>query len=131
MKHSFIWTSNAVENCPECLHCGIEVVDGSLRTINTMAGRDEYLMGEFKLGESFPVESITKDWFKAEVRTEGNNTSLFVTVADPASVSELADSDYMSSSNLQILDDGTHKYLEMKVQNTVLDQSRYSYMFTR
>ena len=33
MNHSFIYTTENVENCPKQLYCGFEVIDGMLKTI--------------------------------------------------------------------------------------------------
>ncbi len=131
MTHNFIWDSKKVTNCPECLFCGCEIVNGMLNIINIKPGRKEYLMSEDRVSSGVTAETITADWFKAEVKTEGNNTYLFLTICDPAESQSATDRDFINSSNLQILDDGTHKYLEMRIHRSILDESANYYAYYR
>ena len=84
MDHSFIYTTEKVENCPKQLYCGFEIIDGMLKTINIMPGRNEYLMGEDKLNPEFDLTKLTADCFSASVEIKDEkNTVLTVTIEDP------------------------------------------------
>lgn len=123
MDHSFIYTTKNVENCPKQLYCGFEVIDGMLKTINIMPGRNEYLMGEDKLNPEFDLTKLTADCFSASVEIKDEkNTVLTVTIEDPNMTTENHDTvAFIQSSNLQILDDGSHVYLETLIRKSLID----------
>lgn len=123
MDHSFIYTTENVENCPKQLYCGFEVIDGMLKTINIMPGRNEYLMGEDKLNPEFDLTKLTADCFSASVEIKDEkNTVLTVTIEDPTMTTENHDTvAFTQSSNLQILDDGSHVYLETLIRKSLID----------
>lgn len=124
MDHSFVYTTEKVENCPKQLYCGFEIVDGMLKTINIMPGRDEYLMGEDKLNPEFDTTKLTADCFSASVEVKDEkNTILHVAIEDPTlSGDEVA---FTQSSNLQILDDGSHVYLETLIRKSLIDPTTF------
>lgn len=123
MDHSFIYTTEKVENCPKQLYCGFEIIDGMLKTINIMPGRNEYLMGEDKLNPEFDLTKLTADCFSASVEIKDEkNTVLTVTIEDPTLTTENHDTvAFTQSSNLQILDDGSHVYLETLIRKSLID----------
>ena len=123
MDHSFIYTTEKVENCPKQLYCGFEIIDGMLKTINIMPGRNEYLMGEDKLNPEFDLTKLTADCFSASVEIKDEkNTVLTVTIEDPNMTTENHDTvAFIQSSNLQILDDGSHVYLETLIRKSLID----------
>ena len=127
MDHSFIYTTEKVENCPNQLYCGFEVIDGMLKTINIMPGRNEYLMGEDKLSPEFDLTKLTADCFSAsaEIKDE-KNTVLTVTIEDPTLTTENHDTvAFTQSSNLQILDDGSHVYLETLIRKSLIHPTTF------
>lgn len=131
MDHNFIWTSKDVANVPNVLLCGMEIVDGYFKTFNQNPARDEYLMMEEKMNPEFDATTLTADWFTANVEVKDKNTFLWVTVINPALDIEPTDEDFSHSSNLQILADGTHKYLELKIHKDILDPALFEERFRR
>lgn len=125
MAHNFLWTSENVENCPEHLLCGVELVDGMINIINLNPNREEYLMSETKANASVDFTGVTADWFSAHITVNDNYTFLYVNFMDPASANgeTPADDEFMNISNLQILKDGSGKKmdLEFKIQKTLVD----------
>lgn len=127
MNHSFIYTTENVENCPKQLYCGFEVIDGMLKTINIMPGRDEYLMGEDKLNPELDITKLTTECFSASVEVKDEkNTILTVVIEDPTMTTEDHDKvAFTQSSNLQILDDGSHVYLETLIRKSLIDPATF------
>lgn len=127
MNHSFIYTTENVENCPKQLYCGFEVIDGMLKTINIMPGRDEYLMGEDKLNPELDITKLTAECFSASVEVKDEkNTILTVVIEDPTMTTEDHDKiAFTRSSNLQILDDGSHVYLETLIRKSLIDPTTF------
>lgn len=127
MNHAFIYTTENVENCPKQLYCGFEIVDGMLKTINIMPGRNEYLMGEDKLNPELDSTKLTADCFSASVEVKDEkNTILHVSIEDPTLTTEDHDKvAFTQSSNLQILDDGSHVYLETLIRKSLIDPTTF------
>ena len=124
MAHNFAWSSVGMEGLPKALYCGVEFVDGMIKTFNQNPDRDEYLMGETKANSSFDFSKVTADWFTAEVTTKNAYTFLNVVFMDPSiDKASTTDEDFENSSNLQILKDGSGKKmdLEMKIHNDMID----------
>ena len=124
MAHNFAWSSVGMEGLPKALYCGVEFVDGMIKTFNQNPDRDEYLMGETKANSSFDFSKVTADWFTAEVTTKNAYTFLNVVFMDPSiDKASTTDEDFENSSNLQILKDGSGKKmdLEMKIHKDMID----------
>ena len=124
MAHNFAWSSVGMEGLPKALYCGIEFIDGMIKTFNQNPDRDEYLMGETKANSSFDFSKVTADWFTAEVTTKNAYTFLNVVFMDPSiDKASTTDEDFENSSNLQILKDGSGKKmdLEMKIHKDMID----------
>ena len=133
-EHNFIWTSKDVKNVPNQLLIGVEVVDGMIRVMNQNPDRDEYLMGETKANSAVDTSAVTADWFKATISTKDNYTFLNVIVADPAIYSDGNNhdaSEFETSSNLQILDDGTRVELDMNIHKDLIDPELFAMMHRR
>ena len=134
MAHNFAWSSVGMEGLPKALYCGVEFVGGMIKTFNQNPDRDEYLMGETKANSAVDTSAVTADWFKATISTKDNYTFLNVTVADPAIYSDGKTpdaSEFESSSNLQILDDGTRVELDMKIHKDLIDPELFEMMHRR
>lgn len=119
MDHNFIYTSNAVEGCPECLYCGFEFVDHALKIYNENPAKEEYYMGEESLDPNFDTSKITADWFHASIETKDKEIDLIIHVYDPAG-EKPADEDMSRLTNLQITTDGD-RYLYLMIPNTMRD----------
>lgn len=134
MDHNFAWSSVGMEGLPKALYCGVEFVDGMIKTFNQNPDRDEYLMGETNANSDFDFTAITADWFTATIETKGIYTFLNVTIADPelyADGKTPDDADFESSSNLQILSDGTRVELDMKIYKDLIDPELFEMMHRR
>ena len=134
MAHNFAWSSVGMEGLPKSLYCGVEFVDGMIKTFNQNPNRDEYLMGETKANSAVDPATVTADWFKATISTQDNYTFLNVTVADPAIYSDGKTpdaSEFESSSNLQILNDGTRVELDMQIHKDLIDPELFEMMHRR
>lgn len=133
-EHNFVWTSKEIAGVPEPLFCGVEFVDGMIKTINLNPNREEYLMGETKFNSAIDTSAITAEWFTANVTTQDVYTFLNVVIADPSVYADgktPADSDFESSSNLQILADGTRVELDMKIHKDLIDPELFEMMHRR
>lgn len=134
MSHNFVWSSVGMEGLPKQLYCGIEVVDGMIKTFNQNPDREEYLMGETKANADFDFATVTPDWFKSSISTKNNYTFLNVVISDPALYADGKtpdEAEFESSSNLQILDDGTRVELDMKIHKDLIDPELFEMMHRR
>lgn len=134
MAHNFVWSSVGMDGLPKALYCGVEFVDGMIKTFNQNPDRDEYLMGETKANSAFDISVVTADWFKSIISTKDNYTFLNVVVADPSIYADGKtpdDADFETSSNLQILSDGTRVELDMKIHNDLIDPELIEMMHRR
>ena len=134
MAHNFAWSSVGMEGLPKSLYCGVEFVDGMIKTFNQNPNRDEYLMGETKANSAVDPATVTADWFKATISTKDNYTFLNVVIMNPehtANGQVAEEGEFESSSNLQILDDGTRVELDMKIHKDLIDPELFEMMHRR